>query len=239
MPLTKADLIDIDFLDSYELRSDGSVVYLTVAVVSTTTGTKVVVVGTPADGEGIQTSRDHPVEVGDFVVITGTSGGLGNGTFTVASITNDTTFVVVEAIGTSTGGSVDFKYPVGASRIGFNPAALLHTTSLNVQDAIKDLDAAITASGVTSFDFLLVVEPPAPNNNYSLTRTGGQVTQEVWKRVDTTTIKSIDYTYTSGKVTTEVRKVFAANGITITAQATLTYTYSGSLLTSYAWSRDV
>lgn len=239
MPISWTDIVDVDIVDAFELASDGTAVYVILTVVSTTTGTKVVVVNLAADGEGILYGKDHPAEVDDTVVITGTSGGSGDGTFTIASIIDDTTFIVNEAIGTSTGGSATFMYPVGAGKVGFDPTGLLHTTATNVQDAIKDMDTAISASGVTSDDFLLVVEPPAPHNNYTNTKTGSIITQEVWQRLDTTKIKSIDYTYTSGKVSTEVRKIFAANGITITAQATITYTYANGLLTDYAWSRDV
>lgn len=234
MPISKADIIDADIVDATELASDGTFVYLTLTVVSTTTGTKIVVVNLAPDGEGIL-HGDHPVEADDIVIITGTSGGLGDGTFTVASVTDDITFVVNEAIGTSTGGSADFIYPVGAGRVGFDPIGLLHITATNVQDAIEEIDAVI----VTQDDFLLVVEPPAPDNDYTVTRTGSTVSQEKWSRLDTTKIKTIDYSYISGKVATEVRKVYATDGITITAQATLTYAYGMGLLNSYAWSRDI
>ena len=145
MSITKADRYRPDILDAYEVGSDGTYVFLTTTVVSTTSGTKVVVVSLPVDGEGLLTSKDHPVEPGDKVTITGTSGGLGDGTFTIASITSDTIFVVVEAIGTSTGGSVDFKYVPGAKRTGFDPSGLIHTTATNVEDAIREYDSFIVS----------------------------------------------------------------------------------------------
>lgn len=240
MSISKADLVDADIVDAAELASDGTATYLTVTVVSTTTGTKVVVVNLAADGEGIFNGRDHPAEAGDIVVITGTSGGLGNGTFTVASVTNDTTFVVNEAIGTSTGGSVTFIYPVGAGRVGFDPAGLMNVTSTNVQGALSDLDGAITAGGVTENDFLLEVDPPAPTNDYSNTVVGGKVTVETWKRnFDSSNLKTIDYTYSGILLSQEVRKVYAANGITITAQLTIVYTYSGSRVVSATVTRNI
>lgn len=94
-------------------------------------------------------------------------------------------------------------------------------------------------SGSTN-DLFLDAEPTTPGNTYTNTKSGTQITQEKWVRTsDSTNLKTIDYTYTSGKVTTEVRKVYAANGTTVVAQMTLTYTYSGSTVTSIAATRDI
>jgi len=99
------------------------------------------------------------------------------------------------------------------------------------------------ATGVTYNEFLLDNEPTAETGAsdcaYTITRAAGQVTKEEWKRNDTTLIKSIDYSYITGKLSSEVRKVFAANGSTIVAQVTWSYTYTGGLLTSAAMIRDV
>lgn len=138
--VTNKDVVDGDFFDASELASAGATSFLTVSVVSTTSGTKTVVVGTPSDGEGIKNSKDHPVEAGDIVVLTGTSGGTGDGTFTVASVTNDTTFVVVEAIGSSTGGSADFRYSSGASKIGVADAGGLFTAT-TIEAALAEVKA--------------------------------------------------------------------------------------------------
>jgi hypothetical protein len=87
---------------------------------------------------------------------------------------------------------------------------------------------------------LLETEPASPGTTYSNTIVSGKVTQEVWRRTaDASLLKSIDYTYTGGKVTTEVRKVFATDGVTIIAQVTLTYTYTGSSVTGIVTVRDV
>ena len=76
--------------------------------------------------------------------------------------------------------------------------------------------------------------PPA-----SITRALGQVSKEEWKRNNGTYIKTIDYTYAVGKLATEVRKVFAADGLTVVAQVTWTYIYGGGLLTGATMTRDV
>lgn len=93
------------------------------------------------------------------------------------------------------------------------------------------------------YEFLLendpIAETGATDASYAPTYSSGKVTKEEWKRNDTTLIKSIDYTYTGQKLTTEVRKVFAANGTTIVAQVTWTYSYTGNTLTSSSMTRDV
>lgn len=230
MPLSKSDLYDADVYDAPELNTDGTVVYLTTSVTSTV-ATNTVNVGLPADGEGILTSRDHPVQIGDKADITGTSGGAGDGTFTVATIPSDTQFTTVETIGASTGGSVNFRYLPGAYNIGFDPTHQNVSQSNLVHPVVTDLgnhdllNNEVLTTGVT----------------YSNTITGGKVTQEKWVNTgNSRTIRQIDYTYTGAKVTTEVRKVFsAADGTTVIAQATLNYTYTGSTLTGEIITRDV
>lgn len=229
--ITKADLSDLDILDAYELGSDSTTTFLSTSVVSTTSGTKTVVVSLPADGEGLKTSRDHPVEPKDIVTITGTSGGAGNGTFTVATVVNDTSFTVVESIGTSTGGSVSFAYPPGASGIGYFTAEQRVTTNNKVQDAITDIANQTSLS-----------EPLMHSNiENTLTYSGSLVTQEKWVNTLTSkTVRQVDYTYTSGKVTKEVRKIFASDGTTVLAQETLDYTYTtGGRLSKETYTRDV
>jgi len=230
MGISKADVSDLDFVDAVELGSDGTAVFLTTTVVSTTSGTKVVVVNLASDGEGIFYSFDHPVQAGDFVTLTGTSGGLANGTYTVASVTNDTTFVVVESIATSTGGSASFKYDAGALHVGFDATKQNQTSSTNLQTAVT----------AVSNGLLLDSEPTGVGVSYTPTYSGSSVTLERWFNTATTNnIKTIAYTYTSGKVTTELTKVFATNGTTILAQKTTTYTYSGTKLTGSVTTRDV
>lgn len=227
----KSDVFNLDFLDAEELQTDGSFVYLTVTVVSTTSGTSTVVINTPADGEGIITGRDHPVKVGDLVDLTGTSGGLGDGTFTVATVATDLSFTVVESIGTSTGGSVDFRYVPGAQSIGYNPIGQNTSAETNLQGALTDV----------SNDALLDGDPGRVDTTYSVTYTGGYATQEMWINTgNSRPIKQIDYSYTGNKVSSEVRVVFAeSDGTTIIAQKTITYAYSGNIVTGATATRDV
>lgn len=229
-PLRKPDILDADIVDSDELGSDGTLVYLTTTVVSTTSGTKVVVINLPADGEGIRTGFDHLVEALDKATLTGTSGGLGNGTFTVATVISDTSFSVVEAIGTSTGGSVSFKYDAGAKRVGVSPTTLAATTATNVQTVIQDIDHGL----------LLDTEPVAATNTYAATRTGGVVTQESWTNTATSAlIKTIVYTRTGGVVTQELRTVYASDGTTVVAQETVGYSRTGGVVTGATYTRNV
>lgn len=148
--ISKTDLNDLDIADAYELRSDGyglNSIYFTTTVVSTTSGTKTVVVNLASDGEGILYSYDHPVEPDDIVHLYGTTGA--DGYYTVATIIDDLTFTVNETIATSTGGSAEFRYPAGALKIGFDPRNTTHVFHNNVQQAIEDLDVAISG-GSTS-----------------------------------------------------------------------------------------
>lgn len=100
-----------------------------------------------------------------------------------------------------------------------------------------------SGGGVSYSEFLLNNEPTAETGAtdcaYTPTYTGIKVTKEEWKRNDTTLIKSIDYTHTGISVTSEVRKVFAADGTTIVAQVTWTYSYTGINLTSGSMVRNV
>lgn len=94
-------------------------------------------------------------------------------------------------------------------------------------------------SGATQLDFLLENEPPAPNNNYAVTRSSGLVSQETWTRAGGNLYKSIDYTRAGGVVANEVRKIFDTNGTTILAQMTITYTRTSGILTSATRVRNV
>ena len=100
-----------------------------------------------------------------------------------------------------------------------------------------------TAAALTSStdEPLLEVDPNSVGITYSVTRTGRTVTQERWEQTSNAfAVKTIDYTFAGGVVATEVRKVFSlADGTTVTAQKSITYAYSGPLITGYAATRDV
>lgn len=144
MPIRKEDVLDSDFFDVNELTSDGYFVYLTSSVVSTTSGTNVVVVTLPSDGEGLKTSYDHPVAPNDRVRLIGTSGGLADGYYTVNSVINDTSFITNQSVVSSTGGTIYFMHPSGASRIGIDSSNLANTDADNLQDVVQDLDVSIS-----------------------------------------------------------------------------------------------
>lgn len=231
MGISKADLVDADVYDATELNTDGSIVYLSVTVVSTTSGTQTVVVNLASDGEGILYSKDHPVEVGDSVDLTGTSGGLGNGTFTITAVLTDTSFTVAEPIGTSTGGTAFFRYPPGAQEIGYRSSDQNSSSGSQLQRVVTDISNAT----------LLDDEPGSFNTTYTITRVGPRVTQELWvNTISTFAIKRIAYTYSANRLTQEVRKVYlASDGTTIIAQKTISYSYSGITPTGSVITRDI
>jgi hypothetical protein len=237
MTIRYPDINPYDFYDASELNTDSTVVYLTLTVVSTV-APNIVNVALAADGEGILTSRDHPVHaaslavsgLGDFADITGTSGGAGNGTFTVSTVVSDTQFTVTGTLGNSTGGSANFRYQAGAEDIGYSQVKQNITATNLVQPALTDV----------SNHELLDNEPVALGTTYSVTRSGNHVTQETWANtLSTNTIKTIVYTYLGNKVHQEVRTVYATDGVTIVAQATITYAYSGSSVTGDTTVRNV
>lgn len=145
--ITKSDLSDIDFIDAQELLSDGYYTnagnYLNTTLVSTTTGTNIVVINLPPDNEGIAYKSEHRAEVDDIVWLFGTSGGLADGYYNIGSIIDDTSFTTNQPINTSSGGQIAFYYPSGSKRVGFNPENTTNITANNVQEAIEQLDIAI------------------------------------------------------------------------------------------------
>jgi hypothetical protein len=91
----------------------------------------------------------------------------------------------------------------------------------------------------TDFEFLLENDPPL-GSTASWTVVAGKITKETWTLTATSlTLKTTDYTYTGNKVTTEVRKVFAADGVTVGAQETITYTYVGNSVNTETRVRNV
>jgi hypothetical protein len=87
---------------------------------------------------------------------------------------------------------------------------------------------------------LLDNEPVATKTTYAVSRTGNKVSKETWTTFATgNKIKDIAYSYAGSRVTSEVRTVYADDGVTIIAQATLTYSYSGSTVTGDLTVRNV
>lgn len=242
MPITKADISDADFIDALELSSDGSIAFLSsLTITSTTNASSQVLFSLAAGSEGLLNGRTNPVEAGDILVITGTSGGVADGTYTILSVVSDTVVTVTTStsIATSTGGTGTFKYPVGSSKVGFDPTGLSATSSHLVSSAIKDIATSV-GSTTLNYDFLLDNEPDSVGITYANTLVGNQITVETWTNTSTTNkIKTINYTYTANKLTTEVRKIYDSTGIVIVAQTTMTYTYTGNRVTGITTVRNV
>jgi len=77
------------------------------------------------------------IDAGDLLVITG---GVAAGTYTVASVTTETTLTTVEAIVNSTAvGSAAFYRPTGAQGVGFVGVGTLDG-KVNVSDAVQHFD---------------------------------------------------------------------------------------------------
>lgn len=118
--------------------------------------------------------------------------------------------------------------------------SLRYVTGVGFQFYEEGVVKGLSGAGTPFYDFLLDCEPDAANNTYAVTRTSGQVTKETWTLNATLKlIKSIDYTRSGQLVNQEVRKVFAADGLTVVAQLTVSYTRSGNNVTGASYSRDI
>lgn len=139
--ISKTDVNDQEFVDAIELASDGySTSYRTVSLVSTTAATRLVVISSPTNLDVLD-NVDEPLQIGDIVNIYGNA---AVGWYIVEEIIDLVTFRVVEPILDSTGGSADFYHPAGATKVGFDPRNTASTNATNVQQAIEDLDTAIS-----------------------------------------------------------------------------------------------
>ncbi len=121
------------------------------------------------------------------------------------------------------------------------PAAGKGTVYLDGADKVlklKDSTGAITLLEQDAISPLLYADPTI-TSSYTNTYDSGLISQEIWRRPDTTKIKKIDYTYTSGLVSQEIRRVYADDGATVIGRVTFDYTYSSGILTAVAETRDV
>lgn len=139
--ISRTDINDSDFVDAVELASDGYSLYRSGTLVSTTAGSKTVLID-PADDLDILINVDEPVQVGDRIRIVGST--TADGYYTVASVVDNTSFTVSEDILTSTGGSVYYMHPAGATKVGIDTSGFDNSTSQNLQDVLQDLDTAIS-----------------------------------------------------------------------------------------------
>jgi hypothetical protein len=137
--ISRADIEDLDIVDAIEMASDGTaVIFSGATVVSTTSGSKEVVLS----GVDIEHDKDERLEPGDIIVLAGTTGGLGDGTFTLDVVVDDLTFSVIEAIGTSTGGTCEARHPAGATKLGVDPTNLSFTSETDLQKVLEDVPPA-------------------------------------------------------------------------------------------------
>ena len=256
MSLTKADLKDVDFVDAYELKSDGRAitpasVYLTTTGVSTTPGvsTSTVVSTMPSDGEGLLTSADHPVQVGDFLFISGSiPSGIADGKYTVASIVDDTTVTVEGVVPSSTGGTLTWVYPAGASEVGFDPTGQSFTTATTVEQALLDIANALpVGSSITDQQHKTLRQlihladgQGGPFEGFTsgavkVTTGGAFPTNLTWYTDATHTKKIVEkqITYNPNRTPYIIYwAVYAVDGVTVLATATDIINYSGAFETN-------
>ncbi len=134
---------------------------------------------------------------------------------------------------------VDYMSTQGYTYISTNPVTTV------MKDAAANYPSPTAGTDVSNKDYvyfsdLLNKNPVEPDATYSLTRIGGRVTQEQWRRTsDSSLLKQVDYTYTQTKVTGEVRKVYATDGVTVVAQLTIVYTYTSGIFTGQTTTRDI
>mgnify|MGYP003403513763 CR=1 FL=1 len=246
--IRKEDLDDLDIVDALELASDGYNSYLSTTVVSTTNIGNLIVVNLPLDGEGLITGKDHPLGSGDRVWLTGTSGGLADGYYICDNVISDTSFSVTSSILSSTGGTVHFMYPAGAFNVGFGLLnySAINVTHTNVQEAIQDLDLAISGvgSGLTPTQHETLrqlihladgVGGPFegfPTNAYReiLPTNSAFPTSIIWWQNITKTHKYVEKTVTFNPNKTPAIiqwNAYGTDGSTVLATVTDTITYSG------------
>ena len=138
--LRSIDIINSEILDETQLASDGYTQYYSgVSVVSCTSFTRNILVNA-----FLNISLQDPearISNGDIVYLFGSSDS--DGYYVISEIVDQTNFIVSNFIMDSTGGTLQFFYPSGASRIGFDPTKSCIVTSTTVQGAISQLDYAL------------------------------------------------------------------------------------------------
>lgn len=227
-------LNDEELVGTEELLADGTVnIFTGATVVSTTTGTKVVVLS------GVDLFREpEQLEEFDTVTLSGTSPDV-DGDYTVDEVLTLTSFSVKEAIGSSTGGTCTAKYPSGARKVGFDPTALVNVTATNIQDAIEEVDAAIVAGGMTAMQHrtlrqLIHFIDNGPAEGFAsgaYREVTGTVfpTAVIWYTDSGKTDKIVEklITWTGINPTTIQWKMYDTDGSTVLATVTDAITYSG------------
>jgi hypothetical protein len=80
---------------------------------------------------------------GDRVVLTGVAAG----SYTVASVTDQQNFIVVEPIVNSTYGDITAYHPAASTRIGVSTDSMSYITGDTLQEALISVDSQLGASG--------------------------------------------------------------------------------------------
>ena len=237
--ITKEDLRDADVVDAVELVSDGTSVFISGAtVVSTTAATKTIVCsGTYFAYD----AADEFLEEWDTVTLSGTSGGSADGTYTIGSIVDNTTFVVKESINDSTGGSANFMHPAGATKVGVDPSNLTFSSNNDLQNVLEDIDTGLNI-GHKSLRHLIhfIDDGPAcgfASGAYKETLPSGDPfpTQAIWWESSSKLKKIVELNLTRNTnktPATEEWKMYDTDGSTVLCTVTDTITYSGQYETA-------
>lgn len=227
--ISREDIADADIVDAVELASDGLAAYKTGSIVHITGS--FLTASFPAIDIGFQ-DFDSPTNGLDGLIISGS--GNADGFYTVSGTISENILQIYglfSGSGTSSG-SWQLIYPTGAKAVGIDPSTLALSSSVprDVMSYVRE----------DTYQRLLEDDPAGIRVNESISYTSGRVTAETWKRsADNSLLKNIDYTYTGTRVTQEVRKVYAEDGVRIVAQKTVVYTYSGNSAITVSSSRDV
>lgn len=226
MSISKSDVKDLDFIDASELASTNQNNFRSGdSVESTTSSTKTIVfsVGT------LLINGDLPTEAGDNVILSGTTGA--DGTYIVASVVDDVTITVSESINDSTGGSAAFKYPSGASKVGYDNT-ISSLSAEDIQDAIDEI--ATTGINAEAHRVLDQLTHELDENYYEeYTYNGPRISNiTVWTDSSKTLkIREYDYTYNGPLINTEIIKQYNSSESLIET-LTSTYIYNGARISN-------
>ena len=228
--------LDTDFVEELELLSDGTISQSgPFSISSVTSSTKTIVV---TNG----TFEDDRVAGGDILEISG--GTANDGTYTVDSVTDNDTIVVVEAVSDAGAtGEVETFFPPADEKIGIQDPGgnYVHSgTYQTLDDHIKDGTAHQAAGGgITEGqheDLDTLVHNLSEDMYEEFTYSGGQVSSVIhWTDSGKTTkIREQTFTYTGNKVNTETIKQYNSSGV-LKYTLTGTYTWSGNQIANVDW----
>jgi hypothetical protein len=210
--ISKEDIKDLEIIDAVELGSDGTVVNLSLSLVSTTSGPKELLFAV----NNYINFGDTRIEAGDIVTITGSTGA--DGTYTVASAPAENQVIVVESIATSTGGTATFKYPSGASKVGLSPTGLINTSATNLQTAVSNLDSVL--SNHASQHYVGGLQPIIAQNLSSGTALAGKILQAsgtgTWNLVDIVAGVPAELTYATSAALSTTTSATPVTKLTLT-----------------------